>query len=71
MTEAQNRQILHHMEAGNSITGLEALTMFQCMRLPARIADLRRAGVQVLDSWEYEYDESGKVAKKWKKYFLA
>ena len=71
MIDAQNRQILHHMQAGNSITGLQALTLFQCMRLPARVADLRRSGVPVMDTWEYEYDSSGKVLKKWKKYYLA
>jgi hypothetical protein len=71
MREAQNKQILRHMEAGNSITGLEAITLFHCMRLPARVGDLRRSGVPVLDDWEYEINENGKVVKKWKKYFLA
>lgn len=69
--EAQTKQILRHMEAGNSITGLEALDKFKCMRLPARVADLRSAGVPVQDGWEYEYDIHGKVVKKWKKYWIA
>lgn len=68
--EAQTRQILRHMEAGNAITGIEALDRFRCMRLPARVADLRKAGVPVQDAWDYELDENGKVVRKWKKYFI-
>lgn len=71
MTEkqAQTRQIYNYMAAGNTITGIEALALFRCMRLPARVADLKEEGVPVQDGWEYEYKD-GKVVRKWKKYWI-
>jgi len=42
MTQAQ--QILQYLQDGNSITPLEALHKFGCLRLGARIWDLRNAG---------------------------
>lgn len=69
--EAQKRQILRYLQEGNSLTGLAALTLCGCMRLPARVADLRADGWPVLDDWEYQLDGDGKVRKKWKKYFMA
>lgn len=41
---SQNHQILTYLEQGKPITALEALTMFQCFRLAARIRDLKDAG---------------------------
>ncbi len=41
---AQSKQILDYMQQGNSITPLEALNLFGCMRLGARIYDLSQAG---------------------------
>lgn len=70
-TESQERQLQQYMEAGNTVTGLEALNLFGCMRLPARVADMKKNGVPVQDDWEYELDENGKVVKKWKKYWIA
>jgi hypothetical protein len=32
------------MRKGNTITGIEALDLFGCFRLPARIADLKKVG---------------------------
>ena len=69
--QAQTKQILRFMEEGNVITGRLAFISFGCMRLPARISDLKEAGFKVRDEWEYEYDENGKVVKKWKRYWLA
>lgn len=69
--ESLTSQILRYMEAGNAITGLEAMTLFGCMRLPARVADLKQAGIPVQSDWVYEYDINGKVVRKWKKYFIA
>lgn len=43
-TESQNKQILAHLEAGLSITPLEALKRYGCFRLGARIHDLRTKG---------------------------
>lgn len=41
---SQASRILEFMRAGNSITPLEALYKFGCMRLGARIYDLKQEG---------------------------
>ena len=41
---SQNKQILKHLQDGNSITPIEALEKFSCFRLAARISDLRDKG---------------------------
>ena len=43
----QNGQILAHLRAGHGLTSLEALQMFGCSRLAARIADLKGAGYAI------------------------
>lgn len=43
-TRSQNEKILRYLESGRSITPIEALNMFDCMRLSARIKDLRADG---------------------------
>ena len=40
----QKTDILKHLEAGKSLTPLGALNSFGCMRLAARISDLRGDG---------------------------
>jgi len=40
----QNRRILKHLQAGETITQIDALELFGCFRLASRINDLRRAG---------------------------
>ena len=46
-TKNQTSRILRWPKAGNSISPMSALTRFKCMRLAARIADLRDAGVKI------------------------
>jgi predicted nucleic acid-binding Zn-ribbon protein len=46
-TESQNKRILKHLKAGHTITALEALELFQCFRLSARISDLRSYGFRI------------------------
>ena len=46
-TRTQNQKILAHLKAGLSITPLDALEMFECFRLGARIFDLRERGVDI------------------------
>ena len=41
---AQNDKILNYIKTTGSITPMEALLMFNCFRLAARIHDLRQAG---------------------------
>ena len=44
MSSTQNTQILHHLKSGKSITALEALNEFGCLRLSGRIYDLKKEG---------------------------
>lgn len=69
--ENQKTQLRLYMEAGNTITQRGASRLFDCDRLGARVYDLKRDGVEIRDEWEYKTDESGKVVKKWKKYWIA
>lgn len=43
----QSTKILNHMLSGGSITALEALQLFGCLRLAARIHDIRGMGIEV------------------------
>lgn len=38
---SQNAAILKHLESGKTLTPLEALRLFSCLRLAARIEQLR------------------------------
>lgn len=38
--ESQNERIKRHLQLGNTITSLDALRMFGCLRLSGRIYDL-------------------------------
>ena len=40
----QTQQILKHLEKGNKLTALEALQLFGCFRLAARVQELRGVG---------------------------
>lgn len=53
---AQRDQILEHLRSGKSITAIDALNLYGCFRLAARIYDLRRKGLDIKD----EPDENGK-----------
>lgn len=46
-SQSQESKILDYMLRGHRITGMEALNMFACFRLPARIADIERRGFKV------------------------
>ena len=43
----QNARILAHLQAGRTLTALEALEWFKCFRLASRVCDLRKAGHDV------------------------
>ncbi len=60
---SQNQVILQHLSKA-SITPLEALTKYGCLRLAARIKDLREAGHQINRQMIYLGD------KKFAKYSL-
>lgn len=44
---SQSKQILDYLQAGNALTPLEAMRKFNCLRLGARIYDLRQLGYQI------------------------
>ncbi len=61
---AQTKLIEKHLKQGKSITPIEALQKFGCLRLAARIADLRKCGMHIVTS----YTESH--GKRWATYRL-
>lgn len=44
---SQTDRIYAHLKAGNSLTPVEALSLFGCLRLGARIHDLKAVGVPI------------------------
>lgn len=65
-TKNQRRLVLEHLESGKSLTSLEALTRFGCLRLAARIAELRKMGVSI-EKETIPVESGARVAR----YFLA
>ncbi len=47
-SSSQNAQILLHLQDFGSITPIQALEMYGCFRLGARIYDLRKQGVEIV-----------------------
>jgi len=56
--KSQADMILTRLRLGYSITPIEALKLFGCFRLAARIGELREAGYTIHTEWEK--DETGK-----------
>lgn len=48
---SQEKKILKFLMGGGSVTTLEALRMFNCLRLSARIYRLRVDGWKIRDRW--------------------
>jgi len=46
----QSAKILKHLEAGRTLTSIEALVLFSCERLASRISELRKAGHKISSS---------------------
>jgi len=60
----QTQMIKEHLESGKTLTPLEALNKFGCLRLGARIWDLRNDGLHILtDSFK---TPSGKIVAKYR-----
>lgn len=59
--QSQESKILDHMLRGHRITGMDALNLFGCWRLPARIADIKKRGFPVQS--EFVNTTSGKQVK--------
>ena len=47
-TKSQSSKILAYLKAGNGITPIEALNLFGCFRLGARIADIKKMGYNIV-----------------------
>lgn len=67
MTQAE--QILNHLETRGAITPLQALLEYQCMRLGARIYDLRKLGYDIRSDFIEKTNAAGEV-KRYKRYWL-
>ena len=46
-TQTQKEAILRHLQSGQTITPLEALNLYGCFRLGARIWELRDEGYEI------------------------
>jgi len=57
---SQCEDIKAHLQAGYSLTALEALQRFQCFRLAARISDLKKEGMHI-DAVMVADEDTGKV----------
>ena len=64
-SKSQTDRILEYMLSGESITPLEALNLFGCLRLGARIADIKAKGYLV-----YSEFVDTPTQKKVKRYYL-
>ena len=56
--ESQNKAIKAYLEDGHSITAIQALYLFKCFRLAARIKNLKDSGMTI--EKEMKQDENGK-----------
>ena len=65
-SQSQNARILRYLQAGYRLTQLEALNKFGCLRLSARILDLKNRGHQIDD----EFVHDARTGKVYKAYFL-
>lgn len=61
-TSRQTARIIRYMESGKSITPLQALNLFGCLRLSARIFDIREMGYKI-KSEPYKTSEGKTVSK--------
>ncbi len=66
-SQSQNTKILAYLENGGKITSLDALKKFGCMRLSARILDLKNQGHNIQSS----FVKKESTGKKFKEYYLA
>ena len=66
---SQCDDIRAHLEAGYSLTALEALQRFQCFRLAARIRDLRDEGMEVESEMVLDEDTGKSYARYSKNVF--
>lgn len=69
MRLSQKEQILRYMEKNGVITPIEALKYFGCMRLAARISDLRQEGHNISTA-RVNYKTEDGIPKSYNAYFI-
>jgi hypothetical protein len=57
-------EIETHLRQGHSITSLEAVQLFGCTRLAARINEMRSEGLNITDTWVTVPTRHGKTRVK-------
>jgi len=63
MIESQNKLIRKHLEDGIAISPMDALQLYDCFRLSARIYDLKRQGMPIVS--EMVYQDRKHYARYW------
>ena len=63
MKETQCSKIIDHIEREGSITPLDALREFGCMRLASRITDLKRKGYVITKEMETAQNKAGEPVR--------
>lgn len=67
--QTQRQKIFFYLLAGKCLTGIEALQLFACMRLGARIYELKKLGVPIEDRPITLVAKNGKT-KRVKEYWI-
>lgn len=63
-TSSSHRALIRrHLEAGNSLTALQALNHFGCARLASRIDELRQAGLNITTTMIPVKNRAGKMVR--------
>lgn len=63
-TSSSHRAVIRqHLEAGNSLTSLQALNHFGCARLASRIDELRQAGLNITTTMIPVKNRAGKLVR--------
>ena len=65
----QNQQILKHLEEHGSITPIQALNKYGCMRLGARVYDLKAMGHDIRCTIEQHTNSKGQH-KRYARYWM-
>lgn len=64
--KSQTKRIQLYLERGKKLTQLQALRLFQCLRLGARIHELRQLGYNIVG----EMVKDRKTGKSYARYYL-
>lgn len=67
--QTQRQKIFFYLLAGKCLTGIEALQLFACMRLGARIYELKKLGIPIKDRFITVVARNGKT-KRVKEYWI-